>query len=74
MIIISRNLNKLTNGDNYYDYPSPLDDGTILYLSNEGNKWEIWKMNAAHLEIEEYYEHIKDLAISTLYEDDKKHH
>lgn len=37
---------RLTTGDNYYDYPSPLDDGTILYLSNEGNKWEIWKMNA----------------------------
>lgn len=36
----------LTPDDNYYDYPAPLDDGTILYLSNAVNKWEIWKMNA----------------------------
>lgn len=37
---------KLTDGDNYYDYPSPLDDGTILYMTNQISKWEIWKMNA----------------------------
>ncbi len=37
---------KLTDGDNYYDYPSPLDDGTVLFLSNAGTKWEVWKMNA----------------------------
>jgi Tol biopolymer transport system component len=37
---------ELTSDDNYYDFPSPLDDGTILYLSNAVNKWEIWKMNA----------------------------
>lgn len=37
---------KLTDGDSYSDYPSPLDDGTILYMSNQVSKWEIWKMNA----------------------------
>lgn len=37
---------KLTDGDNYYDYPAPLDDGTILYMTNQVSKWEIWKMNA----------------------------
>ncbi|MFN4152327.1 MAG: TolB family protein, partial [Candidatus Sericytochromatia bacterium] len=39
------NLTKLTDGDEYYDFPSPLDDGNIIYLSNEKNKWEIWKMS-----------------------------
>ncbi|GIW21071.1 MAG: hypothetical protein KatS3mg068_0078 [Candidatus Sericytochromatia bacterium] len=40
------NLIRLTEGDDYFDYPSPLDDGSIVYLSNKETKWQIWSMNA----------------------------
>lgn len=42
----STNLIKLTEGDDYFDYPSPLDDGTIVYLSNKESKWQVWTMSA----------------------------
>lgn len=44
--IDGKSVTKLTDGDSYSDYPSPLDDGTILYMTNQVSKWEIWKMNA----------------------------